>query len=177
MIGTASQIVWVSFQCKTKSNGSGFQLCLLWWYRGPGKVIKIQPKHLLTVLTGNDKSCTTNCVSMFRVPNVVIWTPFSTLVAPVVPGLEKVVKIGPKHFSVIPMGRDKNCVPNSVGNIRVQNQVIQARFSTLPVPMVARPGKVVKIRQKHFLTVVATGVTTGTANKDDLIFKIVQSQP
>jgi len=36
------------------------------------KVVKIRPKHFSTVLMGSDRNCTTNCMCMFRVPNVVI---------------------------------------------------------------------------------------------------------
>ena len=119
-----------------------------------GKVVKIRLKHFSTVLTGNDKKCTTNCVSMFRVPNVIICIWFSTLARAVVSGLEKVVKIRPKHFLVVLIGRDKNCTSQSVSMFRPLNRVIWDRFSTLPAPVDPGPGKVVKIRSKHVSSLI-----------------------
>jgi len=81
----------------------------------PGKVFKIRPKHFLAIPMGNDKNCIPKSVGMFRVPNIVILTRFSTLVAPVVLGPWKVVKIWSKHFLAILVGNDKNCTPKSVG--------------------------------------------------------------
>jgi len=52
----------------------------------------------------------------------------------VVSGPGKVVKIGPKHFSVVLMRNEKKCNPNIGGMFRVQNRVIRTRFSTLPAP-------------------------------------------
>jgi len=117
-------------------------------------VVKFRPKHFSSVLTGNDKNWTTNCVSMFQVPNIVILTRFSTLVAPVVPGLEKVGKIRPKHFVLVLIGSDKNCTSKSVSMFWPLNRAIWDRFSTLPIPVDRGPGKVVKIRAKHFLVVL-----------------------
>jgi len=48
---------------------------------GPEKVIKSRPKHFSSILTGNDKNCTPNSVTVFRVQNRVIRTKFSTLLA------------------------------------------------------------------------------------------------
>jgi len=61
---------------------------------------------------------------MFRVQNLVIRTYFSTLIAPVVFGLEKVVKIQLKHFSAVLTRNYRNCTLTRVGIFRVQNQVI-----------------------------------------------------
>jgi len=118
------------------------------------KVVKIRLKHFSVVLMGNDRNCTLNRVCIFRVQNHVIQTWFSTLLVLVVFGLGKVVKIRPKHFSVVLTGNSKNCTPNRVGMFRVQNRVIQARFSALPAPLVFGPGKVAKIWSKHFLFIL-----------------------
>jgi len=93
----------------------------------PKKVVKIIPKHLSGVLTRNS-------AGLFRVQNRVIWAWFSTMAALVVLGPDKVVKNRSKHFSAILTTNDKNCTPNIVGMFKVQNQVIWARFSTLPAP-------------------------------------------
>jgi len=39
-----------------------------------------------------------------------------------------------KQFLALLTGNDKNCTPNVVGMFRVQTEVIQARFWTLPAP-------------------------------------------
>jgi len=110
----------------------------------PGKVVKIRPKLFSTVLTGNDKNNTTNCVGMFRVHNRVILARFSTLPAPMVLGPEKVVKIRPKHFSVVLKANDKKCTSNCV---LVQNQVIRPRSSTLPTSGLLWVARAQKSRQ------------------------------
>ena len=108
-IRTAYRIMWVFFWCKTESYGPDFQP-----FRPGGteaqKVIKTRPNYFSTVLTGNDRNCTTNCVCMLRVPNVVIWVRFSTLAAQVVLGPRKGLKIRPKHFFSVLMRNEKNCV-------------------------------------------------------------------
>jgi len=104
----------------------------------------------LIVLTWNDKNCTPKSVGMFRVQNRVIWARFSTLPAPVVLELEKVVKIWPKHFSTVLIGTDTNCAPNNVGMFEMQNRVIRVQFSTFPALMIPRPEKVVKILTELF---------------------------
>ena len=121
---------------------------------GPGKVIKIQLKQFLAILTRNDKNCTLNRVGIFRVQNQVIRAQFSILPAMMVFRLGKVVKIRPKHFSFVLTGNDKNYTLNRVGMFRVRNRVILARFSALLAPVVIRPGKVGNIRSKHFLAVL-----------------------
>lgn len=68
---------------------------------GPGKVIKIRPKHFLVVLTKNRKKHAPNSVGTFQMQNCVIRARISTLLASLVPGPKKVVKIRPKHFSVL----------------------------------------------------------------------------
>jgi len=65
---------------------------------GVEKVVKIRPKHFSAVLTRNDNNFTLKSVGMFPVPNVVILAWFSTVVAPVERGTEKVIKIRPNHF-------------------------------------------------------------------------------
>jgi len=153
MIRTTSHIVWVSFECKTKSYGHCFQLStpMLPWLR---KVVKIRPKHFSIVLTENDKKCTRNCVSMFRVPNVVIWTWFSTLVAPVVPELETDVKIGPKHFFSRSDRKRWELHLEKCEYVLALNRVILDKFSTLPAQVDRGPEKVVKIRPKHLSALV-----------------------
>ena len=42
----------------------------------PKKVVTIRPNYFSTVLRGNNRNYTTNCVAMFQVPNVVIWDRF-----------------------------------------------------------------------------------------------------
>jgi len=42
-------------------------------------------------------------------------------------------KIWPKYFFAVLMLTKKHCTPNNVGIFRVQNRVIRARFSTLPL--------------------------------------------
>jgi len=95
----------------------------------PEKVVKIRPNYLSIVLTGNERNCATNCIGMFQAPNILIQAKFSTLGAPVMPGLGKVVKIQPKHFFVVLIGNDKICTPKSVGMFRALNRVIGAVFN------------------------------------------------
>jgi len=155
------------FWCKTKSSALDLQLCLLRDCSGlpePRKVVKIRPKFFSNVLTWNDKNCTPNNVDMFHVENRVIQARFSTLAAPVVPGPGKVIKIRPKHFSVVLMENDKNCTQNSVGMFRVENRIHRARFSNLPTPVVLAPGKVSKIQLKHFSTVLTGNDKNWTTN-------------
>jgi len=99
-----------------------------------GKVMKIRLKYFSAILTREDKNCTTNNVGMFRMQNQVICAKFSTFPALVLSRPEKVIKILPKYFSAVRTRKDKNCTPNIVGIVRVQNRVIQARFVTLPAP-------------------------------------------
>jgi len=147
-----SQIVWISFECKTKSYGPCFQLSTS-MFRWSRKVVKIRLTDFSIVLTENYKMWTRNCVSMFQGPNVVIWTWFSTFVVPVVPGLKTVIKIRPKHFLVVLIWSDKNCTSKSVSMFRPLNRVIWDRFSTLPATVDRGPENVVKIRAKHFSVV------------------------
>jgi len=88
---------------------------------GPVKVVKIRSKYVSVVLARNDKTCTPNNMGMFRVPNQIIRARFSSLLASVVPGPEKVMKIRQKHYSVVPMGNNKNGTTNSVGMLRLKN--------------------------------------------------------
>ena len=118
------------------------------------KVVKIRLKHFSVVLMGNDRNCTLNRVCIFRVQNHVIQTQFSTLLALVVFGLGKVVKIRPKHFSVVLTRNGKNCTPNRVGTFRVQNRVIRAWFSTLPARGLLGGVRARKIRPKYFSVVL-----------------------
>jgi len=90
---------------------------------------------------------------MFQVQNRVFRARFSTFPAPLVLRPEIVVKTWQNYFSIVLTGNDRNCTTNCVDKFRVRNIVIYARFSTLVVPVVARPGKVVKIRLKHFFAV------------------------
>ena len=87
---------------------------------GPGKVVKIRPKFFF-VLMGNDKNCPLQSVGMFQALNRVFQTRFSALLAPVVPGVGKFVKIRRKHFSAVLIRNDKNCFLNNVGIFQVQN--------------------------------------------------------
>ena len=73
-------------------------------------------------------------------------------------------QIRAKHFSVVLMGNDRNCVSNSVGKFWVQNQVKRVPFLTLPTPLVMRPEKVVKIQPKHFSTVLTGNDKNCTTN-------------
>jgi len=130
---------------------------------GLKNVVKIRPKHFLVVLIRSDKNCTSKSVSMFWPLNRVISDRFSTLPTEIDPGAKKVIKIWPKHFSVILMGMDKNYVLNSVGKFRVQNQVIRAGFSTFYAD-VTWPIKVVKIRPKHFPIVLTENDKKCTRN-------------
>jgi len=98
-------------------------------------------EQVLAVLMGNEKNCTPKSVGMFRALIRFIRARFSTLHAPVVPGLEKVVNIRPKHFSAVLIGNDKKCVPNNVGMFWLQNRVIRAGFSVFPAPVVLSPEK------------------------------------
>jgi len=91
---------------------------------------------------------------MFRALNRVIQNRFSTLPAPVLPGLGTIVKIRPKHFLAVLIGNDKNCILNNIDMFRVQNRVIEARFSTLPAPVIPEPQKGDKIRAQHFFDVI-----------------------
>jgi len=111
---------------------------------GARKVGKSRPNYFLTVPTGNDRNCTTNCVGMFGVPNIIISVRFSTLAGPAVPSPEKVVKIRSKHFFVVLTGNDKNCTLKSVGTFRALNRFIWTPFSTFPSPLCSGPEKVVK---------------------------------
>jgi len=90
------------------------------------KVIKIQPKHLSTVLTGNDRNCTPNRMRKFWALNLVIWARFQIFLLRLYSYWRETIKI------------------KSVGIFRVENRVIQARFSTFPPSVVPRPEKVVK---------------------------------
>jgi len=56
------------------SHMASFLTCPALMVLGPEKNVKIRLNYFSTLLTGNDRDCTTNCVGMFRVPNVVIWT-------------------------------------------------------------------------------------------------------
>jgi len=113
---------------------------------------------------GNDRNCSTNCVGMFGVPNLVIWVRFSTLAAPVVPGPEKVLKNRPKHLFSVLMRNDKNCVSNNVCMFRVQNCVTLAWFSTFSRPGGTEVRKVVKTRPNYFSTVLTGNYTICTTN-------------
>jgi len=84
-------------------------------------------------------------MGMFWVQNRVIRVQFSTFPSLVVFGLEKVAKIRSKLFLVVLMGNDKNCTVNRVGIFQVQNQIMRARFSTLPLLVVFGLGKVIQI--------------------------------
>jgi len=66
----------------------------------PEKVVKIQPKHFLVVLAGNDKNCTLKSVGMFWSQNQVIWAPFSTFPAPLVSEPEKSSKFNRNIFQL-----------------------------------------------------------------------------
>jgi len=101
---------------------------------GLGKVVKIRSKHFSTILTKNNNNCTTNYIGMFRVQNWVVRVWISTLPAPVGLVPEKVVKIRCKQFSATLTTNYKNCTPNSVGMLPVQNWVIRAQLLTEPAP-------------------------------------------
>jgi len=135
-----SRIMWVCFGCKTESYGPDFQLFPPRWYGG-SKNRENWTEYFSTVLTGNYRKCTTNCVGLFGLPNVVIRVQLSTLVAPVVPGPGKLVKIRPRHFFPLLIRNDKNCIPKSVGTFWALNRVIWAPFSNVPAPVVPRPEK------------------------------------
>jgi len=51
-----------------------------------------------------------------------------------------------------------------VGMIQVQNQVIRARFSALPAPVVFGPEKVGKIRSKYFSAALTGNYKNCTPN-------------
>ena len=93
------------------------------------KVVKTRPKHFSTVLTRNDKNCTSKSVSMFRVRNRVFRARFLTLPTVVVPGPEKGVKIRPKYFSPVLTKNDMNITTNYVGMFRVQTESSGPDFS------------------------------------------------
>jgi len=57
-----------------------------------------------------------------------------------------------------------NCTKNYVGMFRVQNWVIQDRFSTLPALVGLAPENVVKIRPKQFSATLATNDKNCTPN-------------
>jgi len=117
------------------------------------KVVKTRSNYFSTILTGNDRNCTTKCVIMFGVPNVVIWVRFQLWLCRLVPGPGKVVKIRPKHFFVVLMRNDKNCTPKSVSLFRALNRLICVPFSTFHCPIVPGPEKVVKISPRPLLSV------------------------
>jgi len=125
---------------------------------GLEKVVKIWQKHFSAIVMGNDKNCVQKSVGMFQVQNRVIRARFSTLPASVVPGPQKLVKIWPKHFSIVLTGNDKNFPTNyegiKCGYVSGKNRVIWSRFSTLPISVVPEPKKVVKIRPRHFSAVL-----------------------
>jgi len=73
-------------------------------------------------MTRNNKDCTPKSVGMFRVRNRVFQTRFSALPAGVVPGLRKVVKIGPKHFSTGLTENDMNITTNYMSIFGVQTE-------------------------------------------------------
>jgi len=142
--------VWVSFGYQTESYGSD------WTFAAPRKLRQIRPKHYSIVVMGNSKNCTSKSMGMFWVQNRVIRVQFSTFPSLVVFGLEKVAKIWSKLFLVVLMGNDKNCTVNCVGIFQVQNQVMRARFSTLPPLVVFGLGKVIQIWPKYFSAVLTT---------------------
>ena len=151
--------MWISFGYLTESYGSDFELLQLracfvgvraW------KLRQIRPKHYSTVVMGNNKNCTSKSMGMFWVQNRVIRVQFLTFPPLVVFGLEKVAKSWSKLFSVVLMGNDKNCTVNCVDIFRVQNQVMRARFLTLPPLVVFGLGKVIQIWPKYFSAVLTT---------------------
>jgi len=77
--------------------------------------------------------------------------------APVVSRPKKVVKIRPKHFSIVLAGNNKNYIPNTVGMFWVQNRVIRGRLQLCSIwatLVVSKFGKVIKIQPKHFSNVL-----------------------
>jgi len=153
-IRTAPQLVRVCFGCKTKYSEPDFQLCQLDAYSGGVQARKIWPKHFSIVLLGNDRNCTLNNVSIFRVPNWVVRARLWTLAAP---GLlcwcssPEMSSNSTNTFFSCTNRKQKNYTPKTVGMFWVQNQVIRVRFSTLPSPVVFGPEKVGKIWPKQFL--------------------------
>jgi len=71
--------MWVCFGRQNRVIRDRFSTLPTTVVPGPEKAIKIWPKHFSAVRKGNDKNRTTNYVGKFWVPNVVFWTPFSTL--------------------------------------------------------------------------------------------------
>jgi len=128
---------------------------------GPGKVVKIRPKHFSTILTENNKNCATNYVVMFRVQNWVILAWFSALPALVVLGLVKVVKIDENSFQEHWRQTIRTvpwivwvCFWSKTGSSRPDYQLSQLwAYSGA-----ARTRKVVKIWPKHFSTVLTEGI-------------------
>ena len=87
--------------------------------------------------------------------------------APMVLGLEKVVKNRPKHFSAILITNDKNCTPNRVGIFWCKTKSSGLGFQLCLLQhasMVPEPEKVVKIQQKHFEVILAGNNKNGTTN-------------
>ena len=123
----------------------------------PEKVVKIWLKYFSVVLTENDNNCRPNNAHMFRVQNWAIGAWFSTLLALVVFGPRKVVKIQQISFSAILTRNDKNCTPNIVVYFESKLSHPSPNFNFAcsgPSLVVSRPENIAKIRPIHFLVVL-----------------------
>jgi len=120
----------------------------------PEESSKFNRKIFQSYWLQNDKNCVPDNVVTFRMQNRVIRARFSTFPAPVETWPRKFIKIRSNYLSTLLIENDRNCTINCMGTLVVPNVLIWARFSTLAVPVMIGPRKVIKIRPKHFFAIL-----------------------